>query len=252
MHDGNVNVCEFKDHQRSLFIFRESDYKKTAQHKPNVIAGNKAVVRSPGPQWNGWTKQIIISVVKWLIKQPRSITVSFFQPKLPDGYSVEGKFPHFLGFHYSFTASLRLCNEKDGRLKRPHKSSKTQVYHSKNIGQVASFPGPVKHVSVGKVKNVTLVVEGIQNKHQHFLPETEGWDDRRIRATSSASWAAWPSPSSSSFFGKLLSLVFFSPSPPCSGLLSLRFPGCINCRREGGGARMADGENGFLLVSLKC
>lgn len=61
-------------------------------------------------------------------------------------------------------------------------------------------------------------------------------------------WRALPAeclifPSSSSFFGKLLSLVFFFLSPPCSVLFRSDFLALGAAERKGGGARIADGEN---------
>lgn len=118
------------------------------------------------------------------------------------------------------------------------------------LGQVASFPTPVKHAAVVEVKNVTLLKKWHSKQQGPPLPPRDGeWEDRAVireelwdLLTELPSLRLPPPP-------------LPSPSLNCFHLFSFFFRRLVLCffaqiswlyesgRKEGGGARTADGEN---------
>lgn len=139
----------------------------------------------------------------------------------------------------------------------PHKSPESQVYRSENIalgpksyrkracvrGQVASLPTPVKHAAVVELEKCDPAEENGKRIHNNRAGASS--PRRRMRRRSgnqrrvmrwSALLAQLPSlglPSSSSSFAKLLSLVFFFLSPPCSVLFRSDFLALAAAERKG-------------------
>lgn len=116
-----------------------------------------------------------------------------------------------------------------------HRNPKTQVYHYKHrsrakilqeasmhFGQVASFPNPVKHAPVAELRNVTPLKK-MANAFKTTRPALPPWD--RMRRRSSNQRRVMPFfRLPSSFFNKLLSLVFSFLFAALFCAFSLRFP----------------------------